>query len=266
MIDRICQWCDKAFAVYPAHLRKKGGGKFCSKKCYFEKRKSGIPIVLCQYCNKEFSVLKRDIHRGGGKYCSRACFYLAIQKKWADLTCLYCGNNFKREKCIVGISNNKYCCFQCSVEDKKRKTNLLVKCEYCGMEFKRIISNINKTEKSFCSQVCFQKWNVGENNPSWIDRKDFDTLNIRNLKEYKEWRLTVYEKYNYKCWVCESREDITAHHFYGYTEFPDKRIDIDNGVVLCQRCHVGYHAYILSKKLSIIPDNFISGDWIECRA
>ena len=61
----------------------------------------------------------------------------------------------------------------------------------------------------------------------------------RNDGAYKQWRLGVYKKDNYKCKInnkdCSGR--IIAHHILGWSEYPELRYKINNGITLCQAHH-----------------------------
>jgi len=72
--------CKKEFKTKPSRI-KKGFGKYCSQKCYFEciaikQRKNDIKnglIRKCIVCNNEFKTRKKDIANGHGICCSRSC-------------------------------------------------------------------------------------------------------------------------------------------------------------------------------------------------
>ena len=70
---------------------------------------------------------------------------------------------------------------------------------------------------------------------------------------YKTWRKNVFElnkrkiglsKY-YVCVKCNKKRKTTrvlhAHHIYSWDKFESKRYDKNNGVVLCWKCHNGFH-------------------------
>lgn len=61
---------------------------------------------------------------------------------------------------------------------------------------------------------------------------------LRNRKEYKDWRSSVYIRDNYTCQECGERgKELNADHVKPWSLFPDLRFDIDNGRTLCVSCH-----------------------------
>ena len=65
----------------------------------------------------------------------------------------------------------------------------------------------------------------------------------RDTNENIIWRKAVYERDGYTCQVCGADKggDLVAHHLDSYTDFPDKRYDVANGVTLCESCHKRFH-------------------------
>ena len=70
---------------------------------------------------------------------------------------------------------------------------------------------------------------------------------------YKTWRKNVFElnkrkvglsKY-YVCIKCNKKRKTTrvlhAHHIYSWKKFPKLRYERQNGVVMCIKCHNGFH-------------------------
>jgi hypothetical protein len=75
----------------------------------------------------------------------------------------------------------------------------------------------------------------------WLrqERRDYQ------LPGYKDWRFKVMENNNFRCLVCKTRskkgERLVAHHLEGFKNNPDLRLEISNGVCLCQVCHINFH-------------------------
>ena len=70
---------------------------------------------------------------------------------------------------------------------------------------------------------------------------------------YKTWRKNVFElnkrkvglsKY-YVCVKCNKKRKTTrvlhAHHIYSWNKFPKLRYERKNGIVMCIKCHNGFH-------------------------
>ena len=71
----------------------------------------------------------------------------------------------------------------------------------------------------------------GCNHYKWKeDRSTLKKSNRRNDPAYKEWRLNVYKRDNYKCIInnedCNGR--IEAHHILGWHSHPNLRYNINN--------------------------------------
>ena len=89
---------------------------------------------------------------------------------------------------------------------------------------------------------------------------------------YKTWRKNVFElnkgrvglsKY-YVCVKCNKKRKTTrvlhAHHIHSWENFPHKRYEIKNGVVLCKHCHYSFHNKYKFEALKY-PELF--NEWID---
>lgn len=90
---------------------------------------------------------------------------------------------------------------------------------------------------------------------------------IRNSSEYKDWRNTVFKRYNYTCRFCESgSREINAHHIIRFGELiKENNItsiedaincaplwNINNGITLCESCHDNIHHDEVSERTTKI--------------
>lgn len=60
-------------------------------------------------------------------------------------------------------------------------------------------------------------------------------------QEYKTWRKSVLVRDQYQCKFCKAKGNLHTHHIKLYSKYPDKRLDIDNGITLCKTCHKIIH-------------------------
>lgn len=83
-------------------------------------------------------------------------------------------------------------------------------------------------------------WIIGNKNPRWVsDRTKLVKSNRRGNSMYREWRMSIYRRDNFKCRManpdCCGR--IEAHHILGWTKYPELRYEINNGITLCHYHH-----------------------------
>lgn len=100
------------------------------------------------------------------------------------------------------------------------------------------------TNKTGCPE-CSRRNFVGVNNPRYNPNlSEEERENGRNIPGYEEWRNKVYKRDNFTCRCCGSSKSgtLNAHHLDGYHWCKDKRIDVDNGVTLCESCHKKFHS------------------------
>ncbi len=61
----------------------------------------------------------------------------------------------------------------------------------------------------------------------------------RNDPRVKEWAAQVVSFGS--CELCGSTEDLEAHHVIRWADYPMGRLDVQNGMCLCLRCHTREH-------------------------
>lgn len=55
--------------------------------------------------------------------------------------------------------------------------------------------------------------------------------------QLKNWSKTVRDRDGNKCFLCGSAEHLQAHHILPRHGWKDYRLDLDNGISLCAKCH-----------------------------
>lgn len=117
------------------------------------------------------------------------------------------------------------------IKQSRVKKRILKKCCYCNNAFERVTSSASRSTKSYCSIKCYR---------NFLKENRVIPNNITFSAEYKEWRLKVYKRDQYRCKMpgCNSTsKDIAAHHIFPKKLYPEKQFDLENGITLCRKCH-----------------------------
>lgn len=164
---------------------------------------------VCQTCGKTFEIAERRLKHGRGKFCSRDCFHAST------------------------VSKNK----------------VLRVCEVCGENFNCWPRTVRLGRGKYCSRTCYGKYislnQSGENSHSWRGGLTPAATKFRNSQPYITWRDSVYARDNWTCQDCGVRGGIlNAHHIFQFADFPEHRLELWNGITLCDSCHSKAHPNI----------------------
>ena len=73
---------------------------------------------------------------------------------------------------------------------------------------------------------------------------------IRTSRQYKLWRIAVYERDNYTCKVCLKKGGkLNADHIKQFAYYPELRFEVSNGQTLCEYCHKATPTYRKKRKV-----------------
>lgn len=153
-VERSCEKCGKALRVKPS-IVKKGGGKFCSRKCKGGRR-SGRLERACKTCGATFRVRPSKIKSGGGNFCSRPCTHKGAPRRDRHLVeciCKNCGATFLKYPSQIKAGRGVHCSRKCA--DEAQRTRQLKTCGACGVSFNAIPSTVSKGYANFCSRPCY---------------------------------------------------------------------------------------------------------------
>jgi len=85
----------------------------------------------------------------------------------------------------------------------------------------------------------------GKNSHFWKGgkMKDYpENCRIRKSIEYKLWRNACFERDNFTCQKTGiSGGELEVHHINNFADFPDKRLNISNGITLSKKVHKDFH-------------------------
>lgn len=110
----------------------------------------------------------------------------------------------------------------------------------CPKGHTREITPFNFIDHSTRCFDCYHESNSGENSRNWnpILTQDEREKN-RKYPEYKNWRLVVFARDDYTCQCCGDNEggNLNAHHLDSHSWCKERRLNLDNGITLCENCH-----------------------------
>ena len=118
-------------------------------------------------------------------------------------------------------------------EETKRKMSLSAKGKPKSEEHKKRMSKSARARTDHKS---------GINATNWQGGKTIESQSIRNSKKYINWRLSVFKRDEFTCKGCgQVGGRLQAHHIKHFAKYPKLRLDINNGVTLCDECHRQIH-------------------------
>jgi hypothetical protein len=237
MENKHCKNCDKTFTP------NSNSQKYC-EDCRVRK---------CAFCGEDFEIKDGHWKR---QFCSVSCKAkaqsagkepLQFQKnrgkkprKRTIFTCAVCGRTFEHHT----ARKAKYCSKECW---SKRNPRVLNDCLVCGKEF----WSYKHQNQKYCSQKCRQfhlrELKKGEKSHFWTGGKTKKSKLMRTRAEYTDWRNAVFQRDDYTCQRCGIKSGngfkvyLHAHHIKPMSEYPELRLNIDNGITLCKDCHLLEH-------------------------
>lgn len=250
--EATCIICDSTFYILNANQGK--DKKTCSPRCKLEsnrisniqraEEKWGPKVVknTCTVCNKSFDI---ERSRKDQKTCSIKCGHISTgltrQQKFQTREyykrpikeCLTCGIKFDPKRL-----DQKFCSKKCKGEYQSQQPYEKTPARLVAYAAKRGVRRDPEIGKKI-SKVLKAANRKGPNNPKWKFEnasRDRD----RKLIDYKNWRLSVFQRDNFTCVICgvtQDKEYIHADHIERWVDAPEKRYEVSNGRTLCRRCH-----------------------------
>ena len=158
-------------------------------------------------------------------------------------TCFVCGVD---KKVIESrLKDRNYCSLECWRSTFPEK----IPCIMCGIRVSKTPSAMRKAPRTYCSHTCMGEHRktlmLGKDNPFWKGGRDSEAQRTRRTAEYREWRSKVLERDGFKCQVCEEvGGELHAHHIKAFADYPELRLDPNNGITLCHSCHKDLHPWM----------------------
>jgi len=168
----------------------------------------------CLECDKKFQVYKSRMDRH--KFCSKECQYKWLSKHRRGKLRTESWKDLPERKCL-----------NC---DKIFRVKALWKLE----------------THNFCSRKCRDEYIKGPNHHQWTGGSTLRQT-LYHRKENIDWRKTIFERDDYVCQKCGSRNGfgkailLRAHHIKNWKDYPKSRYTISNGITFCKKCHNEFH-------------------------
>lgn len=104
--------------------------------------------------------------------------------------------------------------------------------------------NAENADLSILLKMGFIDYESGENLhiTHWAKHTEKGTTQKkRNSYAYRKWREKVLKRDGYTCQKCGATDKLHVHHKKSFALFPANRLDINNGITLCEVCHGKMH-------------------------
>lgn len=167
----------------------------------------------CLICSKEFPYREQFVSRGHygiaskkSKYCSHKCLYQSVSNRNKT----YIPTPEARRRMVDGL--------------RKKIKGVKLSPEVCRARSERL---------------------KGSKSHFWKGGKTRESVILRNSVEFSIWRNAVYERDDYTCQQCKQRGGkLNAHHIKSWSQYPELRFEVSNGLTLCVPCHKKTDTYL----------------------
>lgn len=204
----------------------------------FQERYATHSMKNCKVCNKE--LVKTYYYRIPKFFCSNKCKFIDQTSgiSMVERVCQFCGKDFMVRK---NRGAGKFCNYECSVGFRVGKLNYVRTDEIKNKIRKSMMGKKPSKEAIEKMRIKLKGMFVKEKNPNWKGGITPVNLLIRQSTEYQDWRLAVYIRDDFTCQLCgkKSEGDIHANHIKKFSDYPELRFTLTNGITLCERCHIG---------------------------
>jgi len=229
--DGLHPWCKECKKQYYEENKEQ-------KKQYYEENKESIAKRMRQYRKENKETLAEYMRQ----YRKENKEDIAEQMK-----------QYHKSKALFNTYAHQINCVEDIRYDPEDSKYLQVVCTKCkewinptNLEVRRRITALNSTNGSenrfYCSDECKKDCDIYgriKYPKDFVEKNDI----YRNTSEYRKWRAEVYDKDKYTCRKCNNvGGNLEAHHIFSYSNNPNLRFVVSNGITFCIRCHTRFHS------------------------
>ena len=170
-----------------------------------------------------------------------------------NAVCTECGSKIKTSMRII------FGCRACATKRNTEKQRIPFETVQC--EFDKLGMVLLDTQYHRASQplafICPRHAHLGTQYVTYADLKIYGCCSTCRMEhrrekygyapderdsitgELKEWRVAVFARDKYTCQCCGDKRggNLEAHHILNFKTHEHLRLDIDNGITLCEDCH-----------------------------
>ena len=151
-------------------------------------------------------------------------------------------NRFKKD--MIGENYGRLKVLRDSGKKSSGRILWTCSCE-CGNITFATRQSLKSSSKRSCGCLFLEIVNSykGKNHPQWNESlTEEERGKRRNLPGLSLWREFIFEKDDFTCKSCLSRGGkLNTHHLDGWHWCEEKRLDKENGITLCEKCHRAFH-------------------------
>jgi hypothetical protein len=159
---------------------------------------------------------------------------------------------------------------------KKTPSKICSECEanlnitnFCWNHNNRNYDNVCRRCKRNKGKRIYRKTKEGKakiriynhSNKARSSRLIYKTRNHKTIldPDHLEWAQEIYKKESYKCQRCGKRGKLNAHHILSKARVPHLKYNPNNGICLCEECHIQFH--VAHGKITTSQDLFEFMEW-----